>query len=85
LQTIKVMAGLAAIGGRPALDCNDNRAGCRETQRSDCGDETSGGWSTELRRDLKQRLWQAGVYTGASDAAFGEDVKLALDALVRGG
>src|SRR5262245_2595658 len=37
-------------------------------------------WSTELRRDLTQRLWQAGVYTGASDAAFGEDVKLALDA-----
>src|SRR5262245_60032592 len=30
-------------GGRPALDCNDNLAGCRETQRSDACDETSGG------------------------------------------
>jgi len=39
-------------------------------------------WSTEVRRDLKQRLWQAGLYTGSSDPTFGEDVKPAFDALV---
>ncbi len=42
-------------------------------------------WSKPFRRDLQRRLREARVYDGAIDGVFGEDVKEAIDKLVKRG
>ena len=40
-------------------------------------------WSDEVRRALKRRLWEANVYAGSPDPAFGADATEALRKLAR--